>query len=148
MEQLQSHIWLTAFSYMGKYLRLSSYIRKPFPIYDFAPAPLWISLNIRKIWYSFLSVNDIFVNCDSVGWNIYYFVSITFWSSEKIRLSCCVFSNIMIATSHVPRTPTCYRHPGVEGLVGWGLLQLWGRLWHLARQAQVSFNFFSGHYNF
>ncbi len=26
MEQLQSHIWLTASSYMGKYLRISSYI--------------------------------------------------------------------------------------------------------------------------
>ncbi len=30
MEQLQSHIWLTVSSYMGKYLRNSSYIRKPF----------------------------------------------------------------------------------------------------------------------
>jgi hypothetical protein len=33
LEQLQSHIWLTASSYMGKYLRISSYIRKPFLIY-------------------------------------------------------------------------------------------------------------------
>ncbi len=31
MEQLQSHIWLTASSYMGKYLRVSSYIRKALP---------------------------------------------------------------------------------------------------------------------
>jgi hypothetical protein len=29
MEQLQSHIWLTASSYLGKYFRISSYIRKP-----------------------------------------------------------------------------------------------------------------------
>ncbi len=29
-EQLQNHIWLTASSYMGKYFRISSYIRKPF----------------------------------------------------------------------------------------------------------------------
>ncbi len=29
MEQLQSHIWLTASSYMAKYLRISSYIRSP-----------------------------------------------------------------------------------------------------------------------
>ncbi len=56
MEQLQSHIWLTASSYMGKYLRVSSYIRKPFLIYDFATAPLWISLYMRKIWFSFLLV--------------------------------------------------------------------------------------------
>jgi hypothetical protein len=53
MEQLQSHIWLTASSYMGKYLRISSYIRKPFLIYDYATAPLWISLYIRKIDFLF-----------------------------------------------------------------------------------------------
>ncbi len=57
MEQLQWHKWwLTASSDMGKYLRISSYIRKPFLIYDFATAPLWISLYTRKIWFSFLSV--------------------------------------------------------------------------------------------
>ncbi len=43
VEQLQSHIWLTASSYIGKYLPISSYIRKPFLIYDFVTAPLWIS---------------------------------------------------------------------------------------------------------
>ncbi len=58
VEQLQSHIWLTASSYMGKYLRISSYIRKSFLIYDFAiaTAPLWISLYMRKILFCFLSV--------------------------------------------------------------------------------------------
>ncbi len=30
VEQLQSHIWLTASSYMWKYFCISSYIRKPF----------------------------------------------------------------------------------------------------------------------
>ncbi len=54
LEQLQSHKWLTTSSYMGKYLRISSYIRKPFLIYDFATAPLWISLYMRKIWFFFL----------------------------------------------------------------------------------------------
>ncbi len=29
---------------MGKYLRISSYIRKTFLIHDFATAPLWIFL--------------------------------------------------------------------------------------------------------
>ncbi len=38
------YVWLTASSYMGKYLLISSYIRKPFLIYDFATASLWISL--------------------------------------------------------------------------------------------------------
>jgi hypothetical protein len=41
---------------MGKYLRISSYIMKPFLIYDFATAPLWISFYMGKIWFSFLSV--------------------------------------------------------------------------------------------
>ncbi len=57
VEQLQCHIWLTASLSMGKYLRISSYIRKPFLIYDFATASLWISLYMRKIWFSFLSVH-------------------------------------------------------------------------------------------
>ncbi len=43
-------------SYMGKYLPSSSNIRKPFFIYDFATAPLWFSLYMRKIKFSFLSV--------------------------------------------------------------------------------------------
>ncbi len=50
---MQSHTWLTASSYMGKYLPISSYIRKLFLIYDFATAPTWISLYIFKIWFSF-----------------------------------------------------------------------------------------------
>ena len=58
LEQLQSHIWLTASSYIGKYLRISSYIRKPFLIYDFATAPFRISLYMRKILFSFLSVQE------------------------------------------------------------------------------------------
>jgi hypothetical protein len=41
---------------MVKYLRSSSYIRKPFVIYDFAPYLIWISLYIRKIFFSFLTV--------------------------------------------------------------------------------------------
>ncbi len=57
MEQLQSHIWLTgtASSYVVKYLRISSYIRKPFFTYDFATDPIWISLDMRKIPFYFLS---------------------------------------------------------------------------------------------
>ncbi len=35
-DRVQSHIWLRASSYMIKYLRISSYIRKPFLIFDFA----------------------------------------------------------------------------------------------------------------
>ncbi len=53
---LQSHIWLAASSYMVKYLRISSRVRKPFLIYDFAPDPIWISLYMRKILFFFISV--------------------------------------------------------------------------------------------
>ncbi len=42
---------------MGKYMRISSYIRKLFLIYDFAIAPLWISL---YIWGKF---HFIFYQC-------------------------------------------------------------------------------------
>jgi hypothetical protein len=36
MEQLQSNtVTIKAFSYMAKYLRISSYIRNPFLIFDF-----------------------------------------------------------------------------------------------------------------
>ncbi len=64
MEQLQSHIWLTAssYSFIGKYLRFSSWIRKPFFIYDFVNAPLWISLSMRKILYSLLSVYTVYIH--------------------------------------------------------------------------------------
>jgi hypothetical protein len=54
---------------MGKYLRIFSYIRKPFLIYDFATAPLWISLYMRKIWFFFISVyklNESVTACVSV----------------------------------------------------------------------------------
>ncbi len=48
-ERLQSHLWLTASSYMVKYLRISSYVKPPFP-HDFATDPVWISL---YIWEQF-----------------------------------------------------------------------------------------------
>jgi hypothetical protein len=56
VEQLQSHIWLTASLYIGKYFLISSYNRKTFLIYDLPTAPLWISLYMRKILFYFLSV--------------------------------------------------------------------------------------------
>ncbi len=55
-QQLQSHILLTATSLTVKHRRFFSYIRKPFLIYDFATAPIWISLCMRKILFYFLSV--------------------------------------------------------------------------------------------
>ncbi len=45
-------------------------MRRPLVIYDFAPDPIWISLNIRKVLFSFLSVSSDIKN---------------FWSSSKMR---------------------------------------------------------------
>ncbi len=68
--QLQCNIWLTASLYMVKYLRISSHIMKPFLIYDYATAPLWISLYC--IWgkfvffflvYSILKVQSTALRC-------------------------------------------------------------------------------------
>jgi hypothetical protein len=52
-DRVQSHLWLTASSYRVKYFRISSYIRKPFLIYYFVHDPIWISLNMRKMLFSF-----------------------------------------------------------------------------------------------
>ncbi len=50
----KSYMTITAASYMRKYLRISSYVRKPYLIHDFATAPH--SLYMRKILFTFLSV--------------------------------------------------------------------------------------------
>jgi hypothetical protein len=63
--RLQSHtcIWLMASSYMAEYLHTSSYIRKPFLIYDFATDLIWISLYMRKISFSFVISVDLRLPC-------------------------------------------------------------------------------------
>ncbi len=38
--------------------KFSPCMRRPLVIYDFATAPFWISLYMRKIWFSFLSVHN------------------------------------------------------------------------------------------
>jgi hypothetical protein len=42
--------------YMRKCANIQPYKRRPLDIYDFATAPIWISLYMRKILFSFLSV--------------------------------------------------------------------------------------------
>ncbi len=92
VEQLQSHIWLTASSYMGKYFCISSYIRKPFLIYVFATAPLWISLYMRKIWFSFLSV------CRREGWcKLVSFVGLWGWVTS---LTCLALKSTRARNEH------------------------------------------------
>ncbi len=64
-DRVQSHIWLTASSYIVENLRISSYIGKRFLIYDFAPNPIWIFLiyeeNLVFFFYQCIVV-DIFTS--------------------------------------------------------------------------------------
>ncbi len=109
VEQLQSHICLTASSYMGKYLHVSSYMRKPFLMYDIATAPLWISLHMRKILF-------LFYQCNGGG---------GLWSLLKIKKRqshlCLFFTNNTIyciwtlcrrkyVGRHVTTTYKCFKH--------------------------------------
>ncbi len=61
-------MWLTASSYIV-YLRISSYIMKPFIIYDFAPDPIRISLYMRKMFFSFFNSAH-GINVNEVVWGI------------------------------------------------------------------------------
>ncbi len=55
VKQLQSHTWLTASSYMGKFFFAFPHIlgSPSSYIYDFATAPLWISQYVRKFYFIF-----------------------------------------------------------------------------------------------
>ncbi len=89
-------------SYMGKYLRISSYIRKPFLIFDFATVPLWISLYMKKIWFSILSLwgrergwgGVHMCNCVSVSYVLFrhHLKTAGFWTGKysgwPLRFSC------------------------------------------------------------
>ncbi len=106
VEQLQSHIRLTSSSYMGKYLRVSSYIRKPFLIYDFATAPLWISLNMMKIWFYFLSV----YTCLSFALSSLRLSVFVFWPCIyplSLAVFCPVLSTLALALSSFVPVPVC-----------------------------------------
>jgi hypothetical protein len=65
-----------ASSYMGKYLHISSYIRKPFLMHDFATAPLWISY----IWGKF---DFLFYQCSQKSRQVWH--TPDFWGSGKLR---------------------------------------------------------------
>jgi len=55
--RVQSHLWLTTSSYIMQIFVHSSFIRKPFLIYDFAPDPIWGN------FFSFLSVYRGLIEC-------------------------------------------------------------------------------------
>jgi hypothetical protein len=81
-------------SYTVKYLRISSYIRKPFLICDFAPDPIWISLHMRKILFYFLSVQSTVLKITSFL-TVYAFTVLEYsiiYSSRILCLSSCLSS--------------------------------------------------------
>ncbi len=84
VEQLQSHIWGRASSYMRKCAIISPYLRRPLVIYDFATAPLWISLYMRKFLFSFLSVHGL-------TWSLQYTLYVHMWMTRSVwsRISHC-----------------------------------------------------------
>ncbi len=58
---------------MVKYFRISSYIMKPFLIYDFLTNPIWISLYIRKIsfiFYQWIHLSQVSRNAYLSSWAI------------------------------------------------------------------------------
>ncbi len=65
-----------------KCANISPYMRRPLFIYDFATAPLWISLYIRKIFFSFLSVWDLF---SAVSLNHYLALDINLHCTENSK---------------------------------------------------------------
>ncbi len=72
---------------MGKCANISTYMRRPLLIYDFATAPLWISLYMRKIWFSFLSVyGPIIIVLTSFGPVSRFESILEVWTNEQVRL--------------------------------------------------------------
>ncbi len=57
---------------MRKCANIPPYMWRPLVIYDFATAPFWISLHIRKIWFSFLIVLVDSLACGMVTFQMPY----------------------------------------------------------------------------
>ncbi len=74
-DRLQSQIWLTASTYMDKYLHSSSFSSKPFPIYDFATDPIWISLYVYEENFVFFFISAVFVGNQYLLFSILYLVT-------------------------------------------------------------------------
>ncbi len=94
VEQLQSHIWWRDSQYMRKCANISPYMRRPLVIYDFATAPFWISLYMRKIWFSFLSVQLTLseaLHASQLSHTVSTFFSVRIYINVKKIFIFCVF---------------------------------------------------------
>ncbi len=94
VEQLQSHIWGRASPFMRKRANISPCMRRPLVIYDFATAPLWISLYIRKTWFSFFYQCAVLLQCQSVctlqsSCSAKWYVDLLLCQSVCTMQSCC-----------------------------------------------------------
>ncbi len=89
---------------MRKFANISRYMERTLAIYDFATAPLWISLCMRKIFFSFLSVYTV---CYEVICSIWWALTWCRWVRRCCRRSGC---NHHVPSSS-PQGPSCSR-PG------------------------------------
>jgi len=74
-------------------------MRRPLVIYDFATAPFWISLYMRKIWFSFLSVWMIMISCLEKNYILVLQCSVMEKFTEVFSKSCgvqCTFLFLMV----------------------------------------------------
>ncbi len=145
MEQLQSHIWLTASSYMGKYLRISSYIRKPFLIYDFATAPLEFEYKWGKFYF-------IFYQCSGISYEIEWGKEGSAWGATTLShrqthcnenpiyvflfwewrsLSPNFYIHVSVINSYIPRIGPSRKGRSIVGIYK-SLTETW--MWKVAAQ--------------
>ncbi len=79
-ERLQSHTWLTASSYMTKYLRISSHIRKPFPYrYDCFHLNFLIHVYEENFLLFFIGVPERRESSQRSSLNIWTRISFELW---------------------------------------------------------------------
>ncbi len=99
------------------------YIRRPLVIYDFATSPFWISLYMRKIWFSFFQCISVFPLYLLVTLNLSVFPlyppSVFFLLKEELRGA----SSCRFCTSYLKRPSGQIRSAGEQyHLVALGLV--------------------------
>ncbi len=111
MEQLQSHIWLTASSYMVKCLCIYSYIRMPFLKYGFATAPFWI---FSYIWGKFYFIFFNVVSKGAAPWLCVVNSSSPVSPSSSSIAEFWSLTNSLLAASAASHEDSIMRHPWVN----------------------------------